>query len=192
MMNKLTTASFEAALAMSSTSQAAVSIQELFDDAPADTTINGWGGSATAIGQTGNWATNGATNQTTAGNFNVAGNTLPGLAPQAAAQGGLYRSGVTNYGTNIYATRALATTIDFGVDQTIFFSVNLRNGGDTAMGIGLAAGASGPAEFVGAGFSWNNFTGGNGNAAYISHGTLDGRRQPGFRHQSDLQPHRVV
>lgn len=175
MINQLTTTSFAAALALASASQAAVSIQELFDGAPLDTSINGWGGSATAIGQTGIWATNGNANQKTANNFNVDGSTLPGLPSNAGAQGGVY-NGTGNYGTNIYATRALAAAIDFNVDRELFFSVRLRNAGDTAMGIGLAAGANGSAEFVGAGFSWNNYTGGNGNAAYIAHGTLDGAR----------------
>lgn len=145
--------------------QAAIVVQELFDGAPADANIDGWGGSSTAVGQTGNWAASGSTGQFTANNFNIDGSTLPGLPSNAGSQGGVWNN-TASWNTGIYAMRPLVSTIDFAADQTLFFSVRLRNHGDTAMGIGLASGT----EFVGAGFSWNTFTGGSGNAAYITHG----------------------
>lgn len=160
-------------------SQGAVILQELFDGiTSSDASIDGKGDGTTSIGMTGSWATNGSTGIYTANNFNVDGSTLPGLPSNNGSPGGVWRN-VTSWSTNIYATRQLATAISFGTTQEIFFSVRLNNAGDTAMGVGLASGASGSASMVGAGFSWNNATmiGGSGNdsgnAAYICHGTLD-------------------
>lgn len=161
-------------------SHGAIIAQELFDNVSggADSTLNGKGDTASSVGMTGTWLSNGNTTTIfTASNFNVDGGTLPGLSSNAGAQGGIYRAGASNFGTNLYATRQLTTTVDFNTSQTIYFSVRLRNHGDTAMGIGLASGANGAAEFVGAGFHWNTSTGldsqNSANAAYISYGTLD-------------------
>lgn len=158
---------------------AAVFIQELFDNVSSgNASLNGAGDTATSIGMTATWATNGSTGIFTANNFNVNGTTLPGLPSNAGANGGVWNN-TNSYNTGIHATRPLTTTIDFNAERVIYFSVRLNNPGDTSMGIGLAAGAGGSAEFVGAGFSWNNAvaidTGllDSGNAAYISHGTLD-------------------
>ncbi|QQL45587.1 PEP-CTERM sorting domain-containing protein [Sulfuriroseicoccus oceanibius] len=159
--------------AMIGSSSAALHIQELFDGMAADTNIGGQGDSSTTVGLTGTWAATGSTGINTANNFNVDGGTLPGLASNAGAQGGVW-NGTGSWDTGIYATRGMTSSIDFNSDGVIYFSVRLRNHGDTAMGMGFASGAGGSSEFVGAGFSWNNFTGGSGNAAYISHGTLDG------------------
>ena len=150
-----------------------VIIQELFDGITgADASINGKGNGSTSVGMTGNWATNGSTGIFTASNFNVDGSTLPGLASNAGSQGGVWNNTGNSFSTSIYATRALGTAISFSTTQDIFFSVRLRNHGDTAMGIGLTSAASG-GEMIGAGFHWNN-TPGNvaNNAAYITHGTL--------------------
>lgn len=158
----------------------AIIAQELFDNISGgtDSTLNGKGDTTSSSGLTGTWLSNGNTTTIfTANNFNVDGATLPGLPSNAGSQGGIYRAGASNYGTNLYATRQLSSTIDFSTSQTVYFSVRLRNHGDSAMGIGLASGANGSAEFVGAGFHWNNHTaidGLNGaNAAYITYGTLN-------------------
>lgn len=166
-------------------SQGGVIIQELFDGAALDQSIGGQGASlTTSLGfATGSsWLANGPNGFWTANNFNVDGSTLPGLTSNNGSQGGAYWASWNvgnNFNTGIYATRELATTIDLGATQTLFFSVRLRNASDTAVGMGLASGANGSASFVGAGFSWDNATsiGGSGNnaanAAYIGHGTLD-------------------
>jgi len=168
--------------AMAALSQGSTIVQELYDGiagAPpgSDSTLNGKGDTATSVGMTGTWATNGSTGIFTASNFNVDGATLPGLPSNAGATGGLWWNGGNSWNTDIYATRPLASTISFATSQEIFFSVRLNNGGDTALGLGLAAGANGSAEFVGAGFHWNNATAidssNTTNAAYITFGTLD-------------------
>lgn len=52
------------------------------------------------------------------------------------------------------------------------------------MGIGLAAGAGGSSQFIGAGFTWNSATaiggasGDANNTAYISYGPLDADAGP--------------
>lgn len=160
--------------ATASISNGAVTVQELFDGMTG-AALNGQGDGDTSMGMTGTWLSNGGQNESmmVATNFDVKG-TLPGLPASDGAQGGVWHNQAGQWGTNIYSSRALASSIDFSVTQEVFFSVNLRNHGDTAMGIGLASGANGSAEFVGAGLSWNTFTGGAGDAAYISHGTLDG------------------
>jgi hypothetical protein len=166
--------------ALASTASASVLIQELFDDiSTTDVTLNGAGDTATSIGMTGTWLTNGSTGIFTANNFNVEGSTLPGLPASDTANGGIWNN-TGSWNTGIYATRPLAASIDFGVNRVIYFSVRLNNPGDTAMGVGLASG-DGPADqFVGAGFTWNNAiplgSSSNiaGNSSYISHGTLDG------------------
>lgn len=167
--------------AMASLAPGSTIVQELFDGIAgpppgSDSTLNGKGDTATSIGMTGTWATNGSTGIFTASNFNVDGSTLPGLPSNAGANGGLWWNG-GSWNTDIYATRPLASVISFATSQEIFFSVRLNNGGDTAMGLGLAAGANGSAEFVGAGFHWNGANAIDGsntaNAAYITSGTLD-------------------
>lgn len=157
--------------------KAAVIVQELFDNAGADIALNGQSVTGSSVGLTGTWTTNGSTAAIfTARNFNVDGATLPGLASNAGVQGGIYRAGANNYGTNIYATVPLASSIDFGTASTLYFSVRVRNHGDSAMGVGLAAGSSASSEFVGAGLTWNNATSLSatvaGNAAYVTYGTL--------------------
>jgi hypothetical protein len=164
----------------SSAASASILIQELFDDiSAADVTLNGAGDTATSIGMTGTWLTNGSTGIFTANNFNVEGATLPGLPASNTANGGIWNN-TGSWNTSIHATRPLATPIDFGVDRVIYFSVRLNNPGDTAMGVGLASGDGPTDQFVGAGFTWNNAvplgSSSNiaGNSSYISHGTLDG------------------
>lgn len=166
--------------ATASSANASILIQELFDDiSTADATLSGAGDTATSIGMTGTWLTNGSTGIFTANNFDVVGATLPGLPPNETANGGIWNN-TGSWNTSIYATRPLATPIDFGVDRVIYFSVRLNNPGDTSMGVGLASG-DGPADqFVGAGFTWNNAiplgSGSNiaGNSSFVSHGVLDG------------------
>ena len=172
-------------VASASVVNADILIQELFDNITSgDASLNGLGGTATSVGLAGNWATNGSTGIYTANNFNVNGNTLPGLPSNGGAQGGIWNA-TGSYGTSIYATRELSTPVNFAEERTIFFSVRLNNVGDTAMGVGLASGSATTSDFVGAGFSWNNAfpigSGSNvaGNAPYISYGKLDGAQQNG-------------
>jgi hypothetical protein len=162
--------------ASTSLSCGSIFIQELFDGIiTGDATLNGQVDGTTSIGMTGTWATNGSTGINIANNFNTDGS-LPGLPSNAGSDGGVWNNTGSN-NTSIYATRALANSISFSTTQQIFFSVRLLNNGDTAMGVGLAAGANGSAEMVGAGFTWNNQTGLEGqqvgNAAYVTSGTLD-------------------
>ncbi|MES2658915.1 MAG: hypothetical protein V4689_09865 [Verrucomicrobiota bacterium] len=174
------------ALAFSvSLANASILVQELFDNiSSGNATLNGAGNTTTSIGITGTWLTNGSTGIYTANNFNVVGSTLPGLPASDTANGGVWNN-TGSYNTSIYATRPLATPIDFGVDRVIYFSVRLNNPGDTSMGVGLASGSGPTDQFVGAGFTWNNAVplsgGGNiaGNSSYISHGVLDGATQSG-------------
>jgi hypothetical protein len=175
-----------AVLALSaSLANASILVQELFDEiSSGNATLDGAGDTATSIGMTGTWTTNGSTGIFTANNFNVTGSTLPGLPADGGANGGIWNN-TSSYNTSIYATRPLATTIDFGVDRVLYFSVRLNNPGDTSMGVGLASGSGPSDQFVGAGFTWNNAVplsgGGNiaGNSSYISHGVLDGATQNG-------------
>ncbi|MBK1881822.1 PEP-CTERM sorting domain-containing protein [Luteolibacter pohnpeiensis] len=166
----------------SSTSQGAIIVQELFDAIAgpppgSDASLNGKGDTSTTVGLTGTWSTHENTGIYTASNFN-AGDGLPGLPSNAGTSGGIYNFTGGNYSTGIYATRPLTSTIDFSIDQTIYFSYLANNSGDTSMGIGLSSGTGDAAEFVGAGLSWNNArtlaTGDldAGNAAYISYGQL--------------------
>jgi hypothetical protein len=168
-------------LATAVPASADVFVQELFDgiagEPPGtDTQLGGLGSTSTTIGLDGTWVAN-AGNIMTASNFN-SGVFLPGLPPDNGVLGGVW-SGSDDYNTAIFATRPLSAAIDFSVDQVLYFSVHLRNLGDMAAGIGLAAGADPSSEFVGAGLSWNNATsiGGTpldaGNSAYIGYGTLD-------------------
>ncbi|RYD48614.1 MAG: hypothetical protein EOP85_03220, partial [Verrucomicrobiaceae bacterium] len=151
-------------------------VQELFDGiSTGNATLNGAGNTATSIGLSGTWATHGSTGIYTASNFDVNGAALPGLPANGGAQGGVWNN-TTSWNTDIHATRPLVTPIDFAVDRTIYFSVRLRNQGDTSMGVGLASGAATSSEFIGAGFTWNNAVplGSTsniaGNSSYISHG----------------------
>ncbi len=167
-----------------SPTRAAIITQELFDGIAGpppgtDSTLDGKAGTSSSSGVSGTWTVNGSTDTIfTASNFNVNGN-LPGLPSNDGATGGVWKAGGNNWGTNIYATIPLSNPISFANSQTIYFSVRLNNSGDTAMGVGLAAGSGGAAEFIGAGFSWNTATsiggttGDANNSAYISHGTLD-------------------
>ncbi|MDB6078428.1 MAG: hypothetical protein JWO82_2175 [Akkermansiaceae bacterium] len=172
----LATAGF--GLLLVGSSSGAVVVQELFDGiTSSDSSINGKGDTATSIGLTGNWATNVNTGIYTAGNFD-SGAGLPGLPASNGVKGGVWNNTGGNYDPAIYATRPLAAPINFAVAQTVYFSVILNNSGDTAMGIGLASGASGSSEFIGAGLTWNNArtlstqVNDAGNAAYVSYGTL--------------------
>ncbi|MEK7953179.1 fibronectin type III domain-containing protein [Luteolibacter soli] len=168
-----------------SVAPASVLIQELFDNiSTGNATLNGAGSTATSIGLTGAWATNGSTGIYTANNFNVDGATLPGLPSNGGGLGGIWNN-VGNWGTSVYATRPLATPINFAADRTIYFSVRLNNPGDTSMGVGLASGSAITSDFVGAGFTWNNAipigSSSNiaGNSPFISYGKLDGAQQSG-------------
>ncbi len=176
-------------IAAFSHAHAAIITQELFDGIAGpppgtDATLDGKAGTASSTGLSGNWTVNGSADTIfTASNFNVEGN-LPGLPSNNGATGGVWKAGGNNWSTAIYATSQLAAPIDFTASQTIYFSVRLNNSGDTAMGVGLAAGPGGAAEFVGAGFSWNTAAsiggtaGDANNSAYISHGTLDTASKP--------------
>lgn len=170
--------SLMALTASASALNASIVVQELFDNiSSGDVSLNGAGDTATSIGMTGNWLTNESTGIYTANNFNVNGSTLPGLPSNDGANGGVWNN-TGSWNTGIYATRPLATPIDFSVDRTIYFSVRLNNPGDSGMGIGLASGSGPTDEFIGAGFTWDNaFPLGSasniaGNSAFISHGTL--------------------
>jgi len=169
-----------------SVAQANITIQELFDGVALDATINGQGAGWTTsqgFNSSSSWLVNGTLGNRiyTANNFDVAYG-LPGAPFSAGSRGGVYfdvwsASGGATWNTDIYATRALANPIDFSSPQTVYFSVRLNNSGDTAMGLGLASGANGSAEFVGAGLTWNNATGldtlNANNSLYLSAGTLD-------------------
>ena len=102
---------------------------------------------------------------------------LPGLSPQAGTVGGLWKGGAGDWNTGIWATRPMASNIDFASNSTVFFSVRLNNAGDTAAGIGFAGGSASTSEFVGAGGHWDNQTDLVGaqarNSLYSSWGTLD-------------------
>lgn len=169
-------------IAAAMTCHGGVLVQELFDgiDGPppgSGSTLNGKGDTATTIGLTGTWVTNGGEGIYTASNFNT-GTGYPGPGSSNGVLGGVWNR-TNSYNRDIYATRPLATTIDFSLSQTIYFSVYLANPGDTSMGIGLASGAGGSSEFVGSGLSWNNAsqiggtTGSANNTSYISYGNLD-------------------
>lgn len=168
--------------AMATLSPAAMIVQELFDGVPLDTTLNGQGDFTTTLGLSGTWLANGTYGNLiySANNFDV-DYSLPGPPYSAGSQGGLWYNSYTGSGahwdTDIYMTRPLATAVDFSSSQTLYFSVRLNNSGDTAMGLGLAAGANGSAEFVGAGYTWNTaadpYGGAAGNSLYLSAGTLD-------------------
>lgn len=176
--------------ATASAANASILIQELFDNiSNGNAPLNTLGSTPSSVGLTGTWTSNASTGIYTANNFNVIGATLPGLPPGTLnagvpVNGGVWNN-VGNWNTQVYATRPLTTTIDFGVDRVIYFSVRLRNPGDTAMGVGLASGAGPTDQFVGAGFTWNNAaplaTGTNiaGNSSYISYGVLNGTVQNG-------------
>jgi len=166
-----------------SVTNADILIQELFDNiSTGNASLNGAPGTATSIGLTGNWATNGSTGVNTASNFNVNGS-LPGLPPDGGALGGVW-NGTGSYSTSIHATRQLQTPVSFATERTIFFSVRLNNPGDTAMGVGLSSGSATSSSFVGAGFSWNNAIALGetinqaGNSPYISYGALDQQSGP--------------
>jgi hypothetical protein len=167
--------------ASASVANSSILIQELFDGiSTGNVTLNGSPGSATSVGLTGSWVTNGSFDIFTTDAGDVDGSTLPGLPSNAGAPGRVIWAGTSNnWNRNIYATRPLATSIDFAVDRTIYFSVRLNNPGDTGMGIGLASGSGAAASFVGAGFTWNNAQPMSapssniaGNSAYISHDVL--------------------
>ena len=169
-----------AAAAFTASARADLLVQELWDAVAGpppgtDVTLNGIGDTAASAGMTGTWLTNGSTGIFTASNFNIDGG-LPGLPSNAGQNGGLWNN-VANWNTSVYATRPLAVPVDLAVPQTIYFSVRLRNEGDTALGLGLAAGPNGSAEFLGAGLTWNNATGVDGqnasNSLHLSAGTLD-------------------
>jgi hypothetical protein len=157
-------------------SEAAVIVQELFDGMGLDVSINGQGDSGSSVGLSGTWAQNaGGTAISTASNFNV--QPLPGLPPQTVGLGGLWMGAGGNWNTGIWATRPMASVIDFGVDSTLYFSVRINNTGDVAGGFGLASGSAANSEFVGVGGHWDNHTDLAGaqarNSLYTTWGTLD-------------------
>jgi hypothetical protein len=162
-----------------------ITIQELFDNASLDSTIHGQGANLTsgigfAPGST--WAVNAGDTILTANNFNVESTpALPGLSPQLAGPGGIWVGGTGGnaWATDIWATRALAASsvVNFGANQTLYFSVRLNNTGDNAVGIGFANGSSPTSGFVGVGAHWDNHTdplgGSAANSLYLSAGTLN-------------------
>ena len=110
------------------------------------------------------WAVNAGTTMVSANNFDVVSgspDTLPGLAPLSSTAGGLYNNG-SDWSTAIWATRQLdtASRLNFAQSRTVYFSFRVNNTGDTAMGIGLADGNTGAANFVGVGAHWDNAGGG--------------------------------
>ncbi|WP_353566141.1 beta strand repeat-containing protein [Haloferula sargassicola] len=176
--------------------EAGAIIRELFDGiagTPPDTssTLNGKGNTATTIGLTGTWLTNGGNGIFTASNFNT-GSGLSGLAPSQTEDGAVWNNS-NSWGTSIYATRPLAEPIDFAGERILYFSFRADNTGDSNMGIGLASGPGGTAEFIGAGLSWDNArsiaTGAvdAGNSPFISYGTLGSDSGPyGIRNHGPL------
>lgn len=164
-----------------SLTNASIIVQELFDHiSTGSATLNGAGSTATSIGLTGPWVTNGSLDIFTSDESDVEGSILPGLASNGGAPGKVrWANTSNNWNRNIYASRQLATPINFGVNRVIYFSVRLYNPGDTGMGIGLASGSGAADTFVGAGFTWNNAqplsnptSNIAGNSAYISHDVL--------------------
>ncbi len=156
--------------------RAAIIVQELFDNMALDVTIAGQGDSASSVGLTGTWAQNAGGNViSTANNFNV--QPLPGLPPQQTALGGVWKGGGGDWSTAIWATRPLASAINFNADSTIYFSVRLNNTGDTAVGFGFASGSAASSEFAGVGGHWDNQTDIGGsqarNSLYSSWGVLN-------------------
>ena len=157
-------------------SHGAILVQELFDGMALNTAIAGQGDSGASVGLTGTWAQNaGGAVISTANNFNV--QPLPGLSPQASALGGVWKGGGGDWNTGIWATRPLASPINFASDATYYFSFRLNNTGDTAMGMGLASGSANTSEFVGVGGHWDNQTDISGtqarNSLYTTWGTLN-------------------
>ena len=160
----------------SAQSNAAILVQELFDNMALNVSISGQGDSASSIGLTGTWVQNaGGAVISTANNFNV--QPLPGLPPQSSALGGVWKGGGGDWGTGIWATRQMTAPIDLAADGTYYFSFRLNNTGDTAMGFGLASGSANTSEFVGVGGHWNNNLDIGGiqarNSLYTSWGTRD-------------------
>ncbi len=161
-------------------SRAAIVVQELFDGMALNTAIGGQGGGPSSVGLTGVWAQNaGGAVISTANNFNLTASPtdLPGLPPQASGLGGVWKGGGNDWSTAIWATRPLATGLDFGADATYFFSFRINNTGDVAGGFGLAGGSAPASEFIGVGAHWNNQTDLASvqarNSLYTTWGTLD-------------------
>lgn len=74
-----------------------------------------------------------------------------------------------------WATRQLAPNaqINFGVDGDYWITVRVDNGGDTAMGAGLADAGDGAGHVIGVGAMWNSAGGGSAdNSVYITDGNL--------------------
>jgi hypothetical protein len=108
-------------------------------------------------------------------------NTPPGPPYSLGSSGELYADnsdigGLSSvWDTSAWATRQLAssTQINFGADGDYWITVRIDNAGDTAMGVGLANGGTGSAQFIGVGAMWNNAGGGAANnSVYITDGTL--------------------
>jgi len=108
-------------------------------------------------------------------------NTPPGPPFNLGSSGELYADnsdigGLSSvWDTSAWATRQMASAaqINFAADGDYWITVRIDNGGDTAMGVGLASGGTGAAQFIGVGAMWNNAGGGSANnAVYITDGTL--------------------
>lgn len=166
-----------AALLAAPAANATILIQELFDGATNGANLIGSSPTGSATGLTGTWSTGGAgTGMTLANDFDVTATGLPGLAPSNGTTGGIWFN-TSNWGTNIWATAQLTNAISAGSAQTLYFSFRLNNSGDTAMGVGLATGATGTGSFVGVGAMWNGASAMDSSAAanslYTSYGTLN-------------------
>jgi PEP-CTERM motif len=166
---------------------ATLMVQELFDGLALDTTINGQGDSGASSGfQSGStWTVNAGATILTANNFNVeSAPPLPGLSPQAAALGGLWKGGAGDWNTGYWATRPLAAAAQFNFDDsnTYYFSFRLNNTGDTGVGFGISSGNSAASTFFGVGGHWDNHLDILGadakNALYLTGGVL-GQNLPG-------------
>ena len=165
-------------------------IRELWDNVGVGL-LGGMGGGSTSLGldSSANWQVNaGGHIMKVAQDFDI---TPPPGPPYSRGQAaGLWADGGDLGGlsdvwdTRAWATRALAsdTQVNFGASGEYWITVRVNNGGDTAMGVGLASGGDTSAQFVGVGAIWNTATGQDSvdaaNSLYISSGTLGGGDGP--------------
>ena len=162
-------------------------IRELWDNVGVGV-LDGKGGGTTSLGfeNNANWHVNLGHIIKVAQDFDIT--TPPGPPYSRGQKAGLWLDGGDLGGldhvwdTRSWATRQLASgaQINFDVSGEYWITVRINNGGDTAMGVGLASGSDGSAEFIGVGSVWNNYwddTTAN-NSLCVSAGTLGAGKGP--------------
>lgn len=182
-----------AALALAAHAQAGLLVRELWDGVGTEgTALEGAGDGSSSLGfaSGSTWIANPAGNtylllsdafDLTSTYQGADPDTLPGPAANAGAKGGIFCPDAgNNWDTGSWALRELASPISFTADGTYYFSVRLDNAGDSCLGIGFASGGDSTANFIGAGFMWNNYWNDQAyhNAVYISAGTVGGADNP--------------